>query len=188
MKKIVMGLAVTLCLLMMFGGCASKPASAAQGGIPEWVSKARRDAPEDVIVGIGTAKMATANLSMNTSETRARAQITRALNSMIENMMIDYTANSEIDTSAAVGFQQEVTRALARANLSGARVVEQNYDAAGSWWTVVYYSKSQAVTQVNQVTSAAKLAVPAALAFNALDKMDEEFEKAAQKEWLGTTD
>ena len=185
MKKVIMGIAA-LCLLLMFFGCASdKPATGSQGGMPDWVLKARRDAPEDVIVGIGSAKLATTNQSMNTSETRARTQIVRAMNSMVSNMIEDYTASSEIDTSAAVAFQQEITVSLARSQLSGARVIEQNSDRDGNWWTVIYYNRSQASRDINQAQAAAKLAVPAALAFNAEARMDEKFKEAAQAEWFG---
>ena len=183
MKRIIVGVAA-LCVLLMFFGCASDTASASQGGMPDWVLKARRDAPEDVIVGIGSAKLATTNQSMNTSETRARTQIVRAMNSMVSNMIEDYTASSEIDTSAAVAFQQEITVSLAKSQLSGARVVEQNADPSGNWWTVIYYSRSQVSRDINQAQAAAKLAVPAALAFNAEARMDEMFDKAAQSEWL----
>ena len=185
MKKITLGLAA-LCLLLILVGCASGgPATAAQGGMPEWVLKARRDAPEDVIVGIGTAKLATANQSMTTSETRARGQIVRAMESMIKSMVEDYTASSEIDPTAAVAFQQQIEVSLARANLSGARVIEQNADSSGAWWTVVYFNRSQVSTTISQAQAAAKLAVPAALAFNAEARMDEKFEQAAKENWLG---
>jgi len=188
-KKIVIGTLFTLCLLMLFAGCASeKPAKGAEGGVPDWVLKARRDAPEDVIVGIGTANMATKNMSMNQSESRARAQISRAMQSMVKNMIEDYTSANELDSTAAVSFQQEITVALSKADLVGARIVEQNSDPSGSWWTVVYYNKSQTSTTINQAQAAAKLAVPAALAFRAEERMDEKFEQAAREEWLGDSD
>jgi len=184
MKKIS-GIVFVVCLVSILAGCASdKPATAAQGGKPDWVLKAQKDAGEDIIVGIGTAKLATTNQSMNTSETRARAQIVRAMQSMVSNMIEDYTVSSEIDPSAAVAFQQEITVALARANVSGAYIKEQNADQFGAWWTVVYFNRSQASTAINQAQAAAKLAVPAALAFNAEARMEEMFKKAAEEEWF----
>jgi hypothetical protein len=185
MKKIV-GVISVLCLLLVFFSCASdKPATAAQGGMPEWVLKARRDAPEDVIVGVGSAKLATLNQSMTTSETRARGQIVRAMNSMIRSMVQDYTASSEVEPSAAVAFQQQIETSLAKAQLAGARVIEQNSDTSGQWWTVIYFNKSNTRSEINQAQAAAKLAVPAMLAFNAEAKMDEQFKKAAEEEWFG---
>lgn len=184
--KRVFGVIALVCGIFLVVGCATdKPATAAQGGMPSWVLDLRRNAPEDVIVGIGTAKLATMSQSMNFSESRARAQIVRAMNSMVKSMIEDYIASSEIDTSAAVAFQQEIEVSLAKAQLQGARIVEQNSDPSGQWWTVVYYSKSNVGRDINQAQAAARLAVPAALAFNAEARMDEKFEQAAREEWLG---
>ena len=185
MKKFVVVLA-SLCLIMVLFGCASKkPATAAQGGKPEWVLKAQRDAPEDVIVGVGTAKLATTNQSMNTSETRARAQISRAMDSMVKNMIEDMTMSSEIDPTAAVSFQSEVTTALSKSRLSGARVVEQNAHTDGAWWTVIYFNRSSARTELSQAEAAAKLAVPYAINLMMQDRMDEKFAQAAKEDWTG---
>jgi len=185
MKKFA-GVILVVCLIAAFIGCASdKPATGAQGGMPDWVLKARRDAPEDVIVGVGTAKLATVSQSMTTSETRARGQVVRAMNSMVRSMVEDYTASSEVEPSAAVAFQQQIETSLAKAQLSGARVVEQNSDPGGQWWTVIYFNKSNAGREISQAQAAAKLAVPAMLAFNAEARMDEQFKKAAEEEWFG---
>ena len=185
MKKIALVIAV-LCLVFGLMGCKSdKPATAAQGGVPTWVQEARKDAPEDVIVGIGTAKLATMNQSMTTSETRARGQVVRAMNSMVRSMVEDYTASSEVEPSAAVAFQQQIETSLAKAQLSGARIVRQDFDQSGQCWTVVYFNKSNTRSEISQAQAAAKLAVPAMLAFNAEARMDEQFQKAAEEEWFG---
>ena len=185
MKKFT-GLIISLFLVLILIGCASdKPATAAQGGMPDWVLKARRDAPEDVIVGIGTAKLATMNQSMTTSETRARGQIVRAMNSMVRSMVEDYTASSEVEPSAAVAFQQQIETTLAKATLSGATIVDQNSDTSGQWWTIIYFNKAGAGREISQAQAAAKLAVPAMLAFNAEARMDDQFKKAAEEEWFG---
>jgi len=187
--KRVLGVIAVIGVICLVVGCASdKPATAAQGGMPSWVQQYRRDAPEDVIVGIGVAKLATLNQSRTVSETRARGEIVRALNSMVKSMIEDYTASSEVDTSAAVAFQQQIEVSLAKAQLQGARIMEQNSDQNGQWWTVIYFSKSYAGNEINQAQAAAKLAVPAMLAFNAENRMDEKFAQAAKEEWLGTSD
>jgi hypothetical protein len=184
MKKLI-GIIAALCVLLVLFGCASeKPAKGAQGGIPDWVLKARRDAPENVIVGVGTAKLATMNQSMNVSETRARGQVVRAMNSMIRSMVEDFTVSNEVDTSAAVAFQQQIETSLSKAQLMGAVIAEQNSDLSGHWWTVIYFNKSNTRNEISQAQAAAKLAVPAMLAFNAEARMDEQFKKAAEEEWF----
>ena len=183
MKKIT-GVIFTVCLAAIILGCATeKPATGAQGGMPQWVVDARRNAPEGMLVGVGSAKMATTNQSMTMSETRARASITRAMQSMVSDMVNDYTAANEVDPGVAVAFQEQVTRSLARANLSGTRVEEQNSDPTGTWWTVIYFPKTAANREMNQAQAAARLAVPAAIAFDAMDRMDNAFDKAQNSEW-----
>ena len=185
MKKFVTVL-FALCLVFVLLSCASeRPASGPQGGMPDWVLRARRDAPEDVIVGIGSARLATLNQSMTVSETRARGQIVRAMESMVRSMVQDFTASSEVDPSAEVAFQQQIETSLARAQLQGARVIEQNADQNGTWWTVVYYNRAGVGRDVSQAQAAARLAVPAMLAFNAEAMMDEQFRRAAEEEWFG---
>jgi hypothetical protein len=187
MRKIS-GVVFALCLVLILAGCASKPATAAEGGMPDWVLKARRDAPEDVIVGIGVAKMATTNQSMSISETRARAQIVRAMQSMVSNMIEDYTVSSEVDTSAKVAFQQEITVALGRATLSGAPITVQNSDKDGNWWTVIYFNKSQASREISSAQALSQLAPSYAAAMMAEDRMAEAFRQAAEEDWVGFTD
>ena len=185
MKKIAI-VVFALSLVFIFASCRTeRPATSAQGGMPEWVLLARRNAPEDVIVGIGAANLATLNQSMTTSETRARGQIVRAMDSMVRSMVQDYTASSEVDPSAAVAFQQQIETSLARAQLQGARIIEQNSDTSGQWWTVIYFNRAGVGREINQAQAAARLAVPAMLAFNAEERMDEQFKKAAEEQWFG---
>jgi hypothetical protein len=121
---------------------------------------------------------------MNVSETRARAAIVRAMNSMVSNMITDYTVSSELDPTAAIAFQEEITKSLAQARLTGARIVDQDFDDTGACWTVIYLSKTDVVREINQAQTAAKLAVPAALAFDAAARMEQELAKAAGTDWV----
>jgi hypothetical protein len=141
------------------------------------------NASEDVIIGIGTYKIGTDMSKMSTAmtfaQTRARADITRQLTSIIKDMVNDYTATSEIDPDSAVSFQESITNALAKAELRGAKVVQSQTDNNGLLWVVMEYSKSAAAADYSAAAAAAKLAVPAAAAFDALSRMDTAFDKAA---------
>jgi hypothetical protein len=152
-------------------------------GVPDCVNKAYLNASEDVLIGLGTYKIGGDASKMSTgktfAETRARADISRQLDSIIKNMITDYTASSELDPSAALSFQEEVTQALSKAQLKGARTIEMQTDDNGLLWVVMEYSKSAAAEDYSAATAAAKLAVPAAAAFDALSRMDNAFDKAA---------
>lgn len=164
-----------------------EPAPVAQpavlGNVPQFVNDAYMNASEDVIIGIGTYKIGTDMSKMSTAmtfaQTRARADITRQLTSIIKDMVNDYTATSEIDPDSAVSFQESITNALAKAELRGAKVVQSQTDNNGLLWVVMEYSKSAAAADYSAAAAAAKLAVPAAAAFDALSRMDTAFDKAA---------
>jgi hypothetical protein len=147
------------------------------------VNEAYINASEDVLIGIGTYKIGADASKMSTgktfAETRARADIARQLQSIIKNMIIDYAATSELDPEASLSFQESVTQALAKADLRGAKVIKFDTDTNGLLWVVMEYSRSAAASDYSAATAAAKLAVPAAAAFDAMARMENAFDKAA---------
>jgi hypothetical protein len=189
MKKILV-FALTAAVLLASVGCASGGApqsssspSVVLGGVPQFVNDAYVKASEDVLIGVGTYKIGTDMSKMSTgmtfAQTRARADITRQLQSIMKDMITDYIATSELDPSASLSFQESITQALASATLQGSKVVASNTDNNGLLWVVMEYSKSAAATDYSAAAAAAKLAVPAAAAFDALARMDNAFDKAA---------
>jgi nitroimidazol reductase NimA-like FMN-containing flavoprotein (pyridoxamine 5'-phosphate oxidase superfamily) len=181
MKKIFV-LALPLCAALVFFGCASKPP--ASGGMPPNIANARRNAPEDVIVGIGGGvKMGTSAESRNFAATRARAEISNTMDSIVKNMVRDYTASSEVDPQAALAFQENITVTLSKSNISGAVVFNEEPDKDGQWWCVMHLSKANVVKEISQAQAAARLAVPAMASFDAEKRMNEAFEQARREGW-----
>jgi hypothetical protein len=184
-------LTVTALLALSFAGCASapKPAGASAplgkglGDVPAFVNDAYLNASEDVLIGVGTYKIGKDMSRMGTgktfAETRARADVSRQLSTIVKNMVNDYTAVSEIDPSAALSFQETITQSLSKSELRGAKAIKIDTDGNGLLWVVIEYSKSAAANEVNQAVNAAKLAVPAAATFNALERMNTAFDKEA---------
>jgi hypothetical protein len=151
---------------------------------PDFVKDAIKNTPEDALVGIGMANLASASQSMTISATRARAEISRQMNTMIQDMIRDYTASSEVDKSAALSFQENITVALSKSTLTGSRIIDADFDDNGNCWTVVQLGKSNVVQEINQAQASAKLAVPAMASFNAEDRMNAAFDKAYGQEVL----
>jgi hypothetical protein len=184
-KSFVLGAAIIL--LLSLAGCASAPrasdSSKKLNGVPDFVNEAYMNASEDVLVGIGTYRIGNDMTKMGTgktfAETRARADLSRQLSTIVKDMVNDYTATSEIDPSAALSFQENITQTLSKAELKGSRVVMLQQDDNGLLWVVMEFSKSAAENEVNQAANAAKLAIPAAAAFDALQRMDTAFSKEA---------
>jgi hypothetical protein len=166
------------------GGSVSTPRPKTKlGGVPDFVNEAYMNASEDVLIGIGTYKTggdpSKIGAGKTFAETRARADISRQLQTLVKNMVTDYTATSELDPSASLSFQEEITQTLSRSDLKGSRTIQMQMDDNGLLWVVMEYSKSAAQAEVDQAANAAKLKVPQAAAFNALDRMDAAFSKEA---------
>lgn len=179
MKKFI-GMISVFCLFFAFFGCASKPP--ASKGMPPNVANARRDAPADVLVGIGPAKMGTKNQSINIATTRARAEISNTMNSMVRNMVRDYTASSEVDPDARVAYQENITVTLSKSNISGAEIKFIEPDDEGYWWVVMWLSKANVVKEISQAQAVARLAVPKMASFDAEQRMNEAFEQLRKEE------
>lgn len=197
MKKTVTAIAVLCVTLAVFASCASKPATTEQAtqaserklgsGIPQFIRDALKKAPEDALVGIGTARLASLSQSRTVATSRARAEISRQMNTMIQDMIRDYQASSEVDPGAAISFQENFTLSLSKSTLTGSVAVEEDQDENGNYWVLVMLSKTNAVNEINQAQAAARLAVPAMASFNAEDRMNAAFNKALNQE-LGFSD
>jgi hypothetical protein len=176
--------AAALAVALVMAGCASAPApKALLKGVPDFVNEAYRKASEDVLIGVGTYKIggdpSKIGAGKTFAETRARADLSRQLTTIVKNMVNDYTATSEIDPGAAVSFQETVTQTLSKSELRGAQTIKMDTDANGVLWVVMEYGKQAAAQEVNQAANAARLAVPAAITFDALSRMDTAFNKEA---------
>jgi hypothetical protein len=150
--------------------------------VPDFVKQAIMNAPEDALVGIGMAKMAMESQSMTIAQTRARAEISRQMNTMIQDMVRDYQASSEADPTAALAFQENITVALSKSTLTGSRAVAMDFDDNGTCWVVMQLGKTNVVQEITQAQAAAKLSVPAMASFNAEDRMNAAFDKAYGQE------
>jgi len=158
-------------------------------GIPQFVRNYLKNVPEDALVGIGTAKMALLNQSRTISSTRARAELSRQMNTIVRDMVRDYTAGSEVDHSAVLSFQENITVALSQAQLQGASIVDEGMDtSSGNYWTVIMLNKTNTVQEINQAVAAAKLAVPAMASFKAEERMNEAFDKFVGTAEVGYSD
>jgi hypothetical protein len=105
------------------------------------------------------------------------------MSTIVQDMVRDYQASSEVDPEAAISFQENITVALSKAELVGSRVVKQDSTPDGSVWTVVWLGTSNAVNEITQAQAAARLAVPAMASFSAEDRMNEAFSRQAAQEF-----
>jgi hypothetical protein len=187
MKKnfgITMSVLLVLCVLTscVTTGKNEGAARKVPSNVPEFVKQALMNQPEDAIIGVGTAKLPSVSQSMTIAQTRARADISRQLNTVVKDMVNDYQAASEVDPSAAIGFQEVCTQALSQSTLTGASVVAIDVGPDGAYWAVVSMNNANAAREINQAAAAAKLQVPAMKAFDAQERMQKAFDKIAAEE------
>ena len=166
---------LALSLVFALAGCKSSPELSDSSRMPDDIIKAFNAAPADTLVGIGTARLASLSQSMTVAQSRARADISRQMNTMVEDMIRDYQASSEVDRNAALSFQENITVSLSRSNVSGARMVQQVTERNGTVWTVIYLDRAMIVNEITQAQAAARLAVPAMASFDAEARMNEAF-------------
>jgi len=183
MKKTNYIIAITLTVLVLLSSCASTTveSSSSQSDLPNIVRNARRNAPEDVLIGIGSARLATQSQSKTVAENRARAEISRVMDSIVQERIIDYQASSEVSPNDALAFQAIITESLSRSRFQGAVIVDEDW-INGTYYVVMYLNKTDVVREINQAQASARLAVPAMAAFNAIDQMNEAFDRAYARE------
>ena len=133
-------------------------------------------------MGIGTARMSSVSQSRTFAATRARAEISRQILTLMQDMIRDYTASSEIDPDAAIAYQENFTLALSKSALQGSSVVNEDMDDNKGYWVVVMMPKDGAAREVNQAAAQAKLAVPKAASIDAEKRMSESFDKLLGQE------
>ena len=181
-------LAVVLVISCATGKTADKGSRRVDSRVPKFVREAVDNTPEDTLIGIGTANMASLGQSRTISATRARAEISRQMETIIQDMIRDYTAGSELDHSAVLSFQENITVALSQSRLQGATIINEDYDEAGNYWTVVALNKNGVVNEINQAVSASKLRVPQMASFDAEARMEAAIERHNSNSELGYAD
>jgi hypothetical protein len=210
MRKVTLLSAAFLAALLVLAGCASAPpqqqAAAPQpqaapapqavpapvptvaverrigGNVPQFVRDAVKSTPEDALVGIGTAKMSTVSQSRTYAATRGRAEISRQILALMQDMIRDFTASSEVDPDTAVAYQENFTLALSKSALQGSSVVDEDQDDKGAYWVVVMMPRDGASREINQAAAQAKLAAPKAASIDAEGRMQAAFDKLLGQE------
>jgi hypothetical protein len=144
---------------------------------PDFVINAINNTSEDNLVGIGKAKLASASQTMIISATRARAEISRQMITLIQDMVREYQVSSKVNKSAALSFQENITAALSKSTLVGSRIVDADFDDTGSCWTIIQLSKLNILEEINYALAVAKQTVPAMASFYVEDWLSEAFDK-----------
>ena len=160
MKQIILGISI---ITMLFSSCAGSqkktdPESASLEAaapeapapvlerkvaetVPDFVSEAVKNAPQGVLVGIGTARTMTDMMSREVAFTKARAEIARQINQVVVVIVRNYSVVSETDPNVVQSYQERITITTSKANLRATRTLTEGPDDDGAWWAVVMMDK-----------------------------------------------
>jgi len=170
--------AALLCQLFFFVGCSSAPDRNASIPVkfPAFVKNALKKIPGDVLVGIGVAESSNLSMGMNISASRARAEIARQLNSIVNEMIVVTNSNERT-------FKETITVTITRSYVSGSKIILQEQAGNGSIWTIVTLDKKNTFDEINMAQTHAKSAVPAMVSFNVGDRIDKAYANALTQKY-----
>ena len=126
--------------------------------VPDVVRKAVNSAPKDALIGIGKAPE-TGMMADTMAETRARASISRQVNTMMREMVRMYAADGGINDTTAISFEERITVALSKTTLRGSVIICEAREA-GNYWTAVMIRKDDAFREITRVQEEAKSTEP----------------------------
>ena len=159
MKRAYVILALTAAVFLQAISCGSFSWRNIVGDqVPFSIKRAARHTPGDAFVGIGTARLSSITLSRAISQTKAREEISRWLQTVARDMITDYMVASETDRQVALEFQKDITVAISESTLAKAVVIYEERDSDGKFWVVAMLTRDEAIAEIlSAAESTAKL-------------------------------
>jgi len=181
MKRRLSVLALALAVAFFAISCASAPAPAAAPApvvvdFPPWINDMP---PEDLLWGIGIADNVQMQMRMTMADSRARQDIARQLNTVVQGMVTDYAREAGgISGAAVTHFQETISRQVSEATLQGVVRDEQWMAPDGrTLWMRVRMNKADASRAAAEEIARAVDSDAAAFAqwraMDALNRMDD---------------
>ncbi len=183
MKKILLlGIAVVIAIgLVACGGTGTTESGGEMqkedtSNLPDWVMN--MEMSEDVMYGIGYAKMSNLNTSRTTALARARTDISFQIKSTIQAMMTDYQQEAGVDDNTqTINFVESVSKQLTDNVLSGLTPDKMAVMDDNGVWVRVIYKKSDFLDDAKETFVRNEDAAFAEFkADQALDKLNHELE------------
>jgi len=132
-------------IMIIVAACGSSGSSGTTSNNPNFPPWLDEKTPDDVMWGVGAARQSSDSFSMASAENRARVSIARQLDTRVRAMFTDYNRNAgTAGAQANTSLQENVSRSLTNAQLSGSFVNGRWRAPDGTWWIRVEYKKSDA--------------------------------------------
>ena len=180
MKKGIVFILVLALAIFAFS-CGSTPPPAAPAGVsdptmPPWVNE---QPPEDMLWGIGVSSNAQQQMRMTMADAGARQDIARQLQVLAQGMVTDYAREAGgIGNTAAIQFQESVSRQISQANLQGAvRDLMWTTPDGKTLWMRLKMAKADAAKETQKAIDSEAARYAEFKAMDALRMMDMQLEK-----------
>ena len=166
---------------------AAAPARRTTRNVPDFVRTAMQGAPKDELVGVGMAvskDLSTEQSAMEQAESRARASISRQLQTVVQNRIVDHRRTSEADPAAVISYQETTIKTLSESRLLGAKVVDAEFDDSSRYWVIVRMSTAEGAQEIKRASSAAAIGKlqPARLAtLESIEEMEKDLAKVREE-------
>jgi hypothetical protein len=178
MKKICFA-ALVLPLVLAASGCGSSP-PASNPKLPSFVLNPPDQ--EDVIYGIGTAKMETTTMSLSMAEARARQALAFQLNSNVQAMITDYAREAgTANKSVSLQFAEQVGRQITNTKLQGTSAVKREQTSDGSYWVMMGLRKADAAKAAANIIENEASRYAEFKAMDALERMEAQLDNLNTK-------
>jgi hypothetical protein len=170
---------IVLMTALVFMGCQSAPA-VSDPDLPPWINE---QPPAGMLWGIGVSSNAQQNMRLTMADSAARQDLARQLQVLAQGMVTDYAREAGgIDNTAAMQFQESVSRQIAQANLQGAvrDLVWTTPDKKTLWMRVRLSKEDAARTAAEQTQKAIESEAARYAEFKAMDAlkmMDQQLER-----------
>ncbi|MDR0404014.1 MAG: hypothetical protein LBH35_10565 [Treponema sp.] len=177
MKKTI---GIVLIAAAVFMACASKPPTVSDSDMPPWINE---QPPEGMLWGIGVSSNAQQNMRLTMADSAARQDLARQLQVLAQGMVTDYAREAGgIDNTAAMQFQESVSRQIAQANIQGAvrDLVWTSPDKKTLWMRLRLSKEDAAKTAADQAQKAIESEAARYAEFKAMDAlrmMDQQIDK-----------
>ncbi|MCL2265112.1 MAG: hypothetical protein FWC22_03620 [Treponema sp.] len=121
--------------------------SSAKVKAPNWVNE---KVPDDVIWGIGFAKLENSSLGMELATTRAQRDAARQISAIVQAMLVDYANESGLSSNPrSLVAIENIGRNLINMNITGSAINAREQMSDGTWFVRISLSKSEASRQAN---------------------------------------
>ena len=140
---------ITMFGLVILAGCAGTKV-ASESDVPDWYLNPPKY--EDRFVGVGDALRPQMSLSKTVATTRAKAEISRALETKMSTMVKSFLQASGMGADAgALEFTEDVTKSVSSTTLKGC-TIDRTEIKKGRVFVMVTYDATEARMQAKEAT------------------------------------